>query len=174
MRKKRKEKSYKKGGILIEAKKVSESQVEVVEYMMPEHANPVGNVHGGTIMKLIDNAAAIVAIRHCRKNVVTASADKIDFTAPAFVGDLIVAKASLNFVSRTSMEIGVRVEAEKLLEGVRVHIASAYLTFVALDEFRKPTEVPKLICESPEEKRRFEEAKSRREKHLNELYEKRQ
>ena len=157
-----------------EAKTISESQVEVVQFIMPEHANPAGNVNGGTIMKLVDNAAAIVAIRHSRKHVVTASVDKIDFIAPAFVGNLVIAKASLNYVSKTSMEIGVRVEAEKLLEGVRVHIASAYLTFVALDDLRKPTEVPRLICETSEEKRRFEEAKIRREKRLNEIYEKRQ
>lgn len=156
------------------AKTVSESQVEVVQFIMPEHANPAGNVNGGAIMKLIDNAGAIVAIRHSRRHVVTASVDKINFIAPAFVGNLVIAKASLNYVSRTSMEIGVRVEAEKLLEGVRIHIASAYLTFVALDDLRKPTEVPRLICEIPEEKRRFEEAKMRREKRLNELYEKRQ
>ncbi len=154
-----------------EAKKVSVSQVEVIEYMMPEHANPAGNVHGGTIMKLIDNAAAIVAVRHSRKSVVTASVDKIDFIAPAFVGNLIIAKASLNYISRTSMEIGVRVEAEKLMEGEHIHIASAYLTFVALDEFRKPTEVPRLICETYDEKRRFEEGKKRREKRLKELKE---
>ncbi len=157
-----------------EAKKVKESQVEVIEYMMPEHANPAGNVHGGTIMKLIDNAAAIVAVRHSRKSVVTASVDRIDFIAPAFVGNLIIAKASLNYVSRTSMEVGVKVEAERLMEGIRIHIASAYLTFVALDEVRKPTEVPKLICENSEEKRRFEEGKQRREKRLKELHEKRE
>lgn len=149
-----------------ESKTVKESQTEITQLMLPEHANSANNVHGGTIMKQIDEAAAIVAVRHARKNVVTASVDKIDFIAPAFVGNLIIAKASLNFVSRTSMEVGVRIEAENLLTGNRVHTASAYLTFVALDNRRKPTEIPRLICETEEEKRRFEEAKKRREERL--------
>lgn len=155
-----------------DGKTVSESQVELIQFMQPEHANAANNVHGGTIMKQIDEAAAIVAVRHARKNVVTASVDKIDFIAPAFVGNLIIAKASLNYVSRTSMEIGVRVEAENLMTGNRVHTASAYLTFVALDKLRKPTEVPMLICETPEEKKRFEEGRKRRERRLEVLKEK--
>lgn len=155
-----------------DSKTVSESQTELIQFMQPEHANAANNVHGGTIMKQIDEAGAIVAVRHTRKNVVTASVDKIDFLAPAFVGNLIIAKASLNYVSRTSMEIGVRVEAENILTGERIHTASAYLTYVALDKFRKPTEVPRLICETEEEKRRFEEGKKRREKRLEALKEK--
>ena len=155
------------------AKTIAESQVELIQFMMPEHANPANNVHGGTIMKQIDNAAAIVAVRHARTNVVTASVDKIDFIAPVFVGNLVIAKASLNFVARSSMEVGVRVEAENLLEGTRIHAASAYLTFVALDK-RKPTEVPRLICKNDEEKRRFEEGRLRRERRLAELRQKKQ
>ncbi|TFG19460.1 MAG: acyl-CoA thioesterase [Promethearchaeota archaeon] len=155
------------------AKTVSESQVELIQFMMPEHANPVNNVHGGTIMKLIDEAAAIVATRHARKNVVTVSVDKIDFIKPVYVGNLVIAKASLNFVARTSMEIGVRVEAETLITGKRIHAASAYLTFVALQN-RKPIEVPKLICKTDEEKRRFEEGRIRREKRLELLKQKKQ
>ena len=154
-------------------KTVTESQVELIQFMMPEHANPANNVHGGTIMKQIDEAAAIVAVRHARTNVVTVSVDKIDFIKPIFVGNLVIAKASLNFVARSSMEVGVRIEAENLITGDRIHAASAYLTFVALDN-RKPTEVPRLICKTDEEKRRFEEGRLRREKRLAELKEKKQ
>ena len=155
------------------AKTVSESQVELIQYMMPEHANPANNVHGGTIMKQIDEAAAIVAVRHARKNVVTVSVDKIDFIKPVYVGNLVIAKASLNYVAKSSMEIGVRIEAENLITGKRIHAASAYLTFVALQN-RKPTEVPRLICETDEEKRRFEEGRLRREKRLELLKQKKQ
>jgi uncharacterized protein (TIGR00369 family) len=154
-----------------EAKKCSESKVELVYIMQPEHANSAGNVHGGTIMKIIDEAGAIVAVRHARKNVVTASVDRIDFIAPAFIGNIIIAKASLNYVSKTSMEVGVRVETEHLLRGTRTHTATAYLTYVALDNRRRPIEVLRLICETEEEKRRFEEGKKRRERRL-ELLEK--
>ncbi|TKJ18926.1 MAG: acyl-CoA thioesterase [Promethearchaeota archaeon Loki_b31] len=131
--------------------------------MMPEHANVAGNVHGGNLLKLVDQAGAIVAARHTHINVVTASVDKFDFISPAYIGNLIFIKASINYVSRTSMEIGVRVEAECLKTGVHTHIGSAYLTFVAIDKDDKPTEVPGLIPETEEEKRRYEEAKKRRE-----------
>lgn len=148
------------------AKTVKETQVEIAQLMMPEHANPAQNVHGGTIMKMIDEAGAIVAARHAQHHVVTASVDRIHFIAPAFVGNLVIAKASINFVSKTSMEVGVRVEAEHILRSTRKHTASAYLTYVALDNRRRPTEVPKLICETEEEKRRFEDGKNRREERL--------
>ncbi len=147
----------------MEALKVSESKVELAQVMMPEHANAAGNVHGGYIMKLVDQAAAIVAARHTRKNCVTASVDRFDFISPVFIGNLVFAKASCNYVSNTSMEIGVRIEAECLTTGTHTHVSSAYLTFVALDEEDKPTPVPKLIPETKEEKRRFEDAKKRRE-----------
>ena len=144
-------------------KTVSESKVELAQVMYPEHANPAGNVHGGHILKLIDQAGAIVAARHTHLNVVTASVDRMDFISPAYVGNLVFAKASLNYVGRTSMEIGVRVEAECLRTGTHTHIATAYLTFVALDMDDNPVEAPKLILETQDEKRRYEEAKKRRE-----------
>lgn len=147
-------------------KTVSESKVELAQVMYPEHANPAGNVHGGHILKLIDQAGAIVAARHTHLNVVTASVDRMDFISPAYVGNLVFAKASLNYVGRTSMEVGVRVEAECLKTGTHTHIASAYLTFVALDENDNTAEVPKLIPKTAEEQRRFEEAKKRRELRL--------
>ena len=153
----------------MEIKTVSDSKVEIAELMLPEHANPAGLVHGGTIMKMIDTAAAIAAARHSRHHVVTASVDKIDFIAPVFIGNLVMCFASLNYVSRTSMEVGVRVEAEKLIDGTCTHVASAYLTYVALDKNRKPTEVPRLKPETTDELRRYEEAKERREKRLKQL-----
>ncbi|MBY8979924.1 MAG: acyl-CoA thioesterase [Candidatus Lokiarchaeota archaeon] len=131
--------------------------------MMPEHSNPAGNVHGGNLLKLVDQAGAIVAVRHTHTNVVTASVDRFDFISPAYIGNLVFIKASMNYVSKTSMEIGVRVEAECLKTGTHTHIGSAYLTFVALGKDDKPTEVPGLISETESEKRRFEEAKKRRE-----------
>jgi len=147
----------------LEAKTVSQSKVEIAQVMMPEHANPAGNVHGGNLLKLVDQAGAIVAARHTHTNVVTASVDRFDFISPAYIGNLVFIKASMNYVSKTSMEIGVRVEAECLKTGTHTHIGSAYLTFVALGKDDKPTEVPGLISETVREKRRFEEAKKRRE-----------
>ena len=146
----------------MEAKTVSQSKVEIAQVMMPEHANAAGNVHGGNLLKLVDQAGTIVAARHTHANVVTASVDRFDFISPAYIGNLIFVKASMNYAFRTSMEIGVRVEAECLRTGTHTHIGSAYLTFVALDEEDKPTEVPKLIPETDTEKRRYEEAKERR------------
>ena len=147
----------------MEAKTVSQSKVEIAQVMMPEHANPAGNVHGGNLLKLVDQAGAIVAARHTHTNVVTASVDRFDFISPAYIGNLVFIKASMNYVSKTSMEIGVRVEAECLKTGTHTHIGSAYLTFVALGKDDKPTEVPGLISETESERRRFDEAKKRRE-----------
>jgi len=144
------------------SKKVSDSKVEIAQVMMPEHSNAAGNVHGGYILKLVDQAGAIVAARHTHTNIVTASLDRMDFISPVYVGNLVFAKASINFVSRTSMEIGVRVEAECLRTGTHTHVGSAYLTFVALGKDDRPTAVPKLILETDEEKRRFREAEERR------------
>ncbi len=153
----------------MKGKSASESSVELAQMMYPEHANPSGNVHGGHILKLVDQAAAIVAARHTHLNVVTASLDRMDFIAPAYVGNLVFAKASLNFTGRTSMEIGVRIEAECLKCGTVSHIGSAYLTIVALDENDKPTEIAPITPQSEEEKRRFEEAKTRREQRLKRI-----
>src|SRR5512133_1423204 len=97
-----------------EGRSVAETSVTMAQMMQPSHANPAGNVHGGTIMKMIDDAAGVVAIRHARSNIVTASIDRLDFHAPVYVGNLVMLKASANCVGRTSMEVGVRVEAEDL------------------------------------------------------------
>jgi acyl-CoA hydrolase len=145
----------------MDGKTIRESLLIMAQLMNPEDANPAGNVHGGVMMKLIDNAAGCVAVRHCRCNVVTASIDRLDFHNPVFVGDLVTLRSSLNYVGKTSMELGVRVEAENLFTGKKRHTASAYLTFVALDAQGRPTPVPQLILETDEEKRRNREAKER-------------
>lgn len=136
--------------------------------MLPEDANPAAIVHGGVVMKHIDNAAGVVAVRHTRNVCVTASIDRLDFYHPVFIGNLLTIKASLNMVGKTSMEVGVRVESEDLLTGVVKHTASAYLTFVALGENSKPREVPPLILMTEEEKRRNREAMARRKIRLAE------
>ncbi len=142
----------------MDGKKVSESSIVMAQKMTPQDANKAGNVHGGVVMRLIDSTAGVVATKHARLNVVTASIDRLDFHHPSYVGDLLVLKASLNLVGRTSMEIGVRVESENILTGEVKHTASAYLTFVALDENGKPTPLPPLILETDEEARRNSEA----------------
>lgn len=142
-------------------KTVSESRVEMAQAMFPVDANQAGNVFGGTIMKLIDTAAGIAAHRHCRTNVVTASMDRLDFHQPVYIGELVVLRASINYVGKTSMEVGVRVEAENLTTGEVRHTNSAYLTMVSLDGNRKPAPVPKIVPQTKEEKRRFQEGKLR-------------
>jgi len=150
-------------------KRVKDSSVIMAQVMIPQDANPAGNVHGGVVVKIIDEAAGVVASRHCRSNVVTASIDSMDFHTPVLVGNLLHFKASLNYVGRTSMEIGVRVEAENLMTGEVRHAASAYLTFVAIDSKGKPVPVPGLILETDEERTRNREAKARRDARLAEV-----
>lgn len=147
---------------------VQDSKVEVIQFMTQADANIAGNVHGGVIMKLIDNTAGIVAMRHCGTNAVTASLDRLDFHSPVFVGDILHVKASVNLVGRTSMEIGVRVEAEDYKAGCLRHTASAYLTFISLDENGKPSPVPPISIVTDEDRRRNEEAKERRRIRLEE------
>ncbi|MBW2194309.1 MAG: acyl-CoA thioesterase [Deltaproteobacteria bacterium] len=153
-------------------KRISESKVQMAQVMFPPDANQAGNVHGGSIMKLIDTAAGIVATRHCRTNVVTASMDRLDFYEPVFIGELLILRAAINYSGSTSIEVGVRVEAEDLMTGNIRHTSSAYLTMVSLDENRKPARVPEIMPESSEEKRRFQEGKTRaqRRKELRARY----
>ncbi|MHB8836514.1 MAG: acyl-CoA thioesterase [Candidatus Methylomirabilia bacterium] len=148
-------------------KSVRETTVTMAQVMLPQDANPAGNVHGGVIMKLIDTAAAVVAGRHARSNTVTASIDRLDFLGPVFVGDLVFLRASMNMAGKTSMELGVRVEAENLVSGEVRHTSSAYLSFVALDENGKPKPVPGLILETDDERRRNREALMRRKMRLD-------
>jgi acyl-CoA hydrolase len=132
-----------------------------------EDASLAGFVHGGVIMKLVDNAAGLAAIRHSRGPVVTAAIDEMSFMEPVQLGSLVTVKASLNYVGSSSMEVGVRVETEDILTGERAHTSSAYLVFVALDkDTGKPRDVPRLIAETPDEKRRMREAQIRRETRL--------
>lgn len=150
----------------MEGKKVTESSITVVQQMTQQDANLAGNVHGGVIMKLIDNTAGIVGVRHTGGNVVTASIDRIDFHSPVFVGDLLRVSASVNYVGKTSMEIGVRVEAENFVSGAVRHTGSAYLTFVSLDEKFKPRSITPIIPETEDEKRRSCEAEERKKLRL--------
>jgi uncharacterized protein (TIGR00369 family) len=152
----------------MEAKRVKDSSITLVHAMMPQDANPAGNVHGGVVMKYIDTAAGVVAARHARSHVVTASIERLDFIHPVYVGNLLSLKASLNMVGTSSMEVGVRAETEDLRTGKVRHTVSAYLTVVALDENGRPKRVPRLILESEEEKRRNREALRRREVKLAE------
>ncbi len=142
-------------------KTVCESRVEMAQVMLPVDANLAGNVHGGSIMKLIDTAAGIAALRHCRTNVVTASMDRLDFHEPVFVGELVILRASINYIGETSMEVGVRVEAENLITGEVRHTNSAYLTMVAMGKNRRPIKVPKIMPKRQDERRRFDEGKMR-------------
>ncbi|HOW82939.1 MAG TPA: acyl-CoA thioesterase [Spirochaetota bacterium] len=146
----------------MEQKRVKDSSVTIVHQMTQQDANLAGNVHGGVIMKFIDNTAGIAAARHSQGNVVTASIDRLDFHSPVFVGDLLRITASINYVGTTSMEVGVRVEAENFITGEIRHTASAYLTFVALDNTFKPKNLPPIIFETDDEKRRNCEAAERR------------
>ncbi len=148
------------------SKPVSASQVFSTQLVLPTHTNALGSIFGGTIMSWIDITAAICGQRHSNSIVVTASIDELHFIAPVYIGWVVNLKAACNFVSKSSMEIGVRVDAENPNTGERFHTASAYLTFVALDENRKPIEVPGLILETEEERTRFSQAQRRREHRL--------
>jgi acyl-CoA hydrolase len=130
--------------------------------MMPTDANVLGNVFGGAIMRYMDEIAAIVAWRHAGTNVVTASIDRMNFYAPVYVGNLLILKATVNYVGTTSMEIGVRIEAQDPTTRKGTHTGSCYLTYVALDENGKPTPIPPLLVTTPDEKRRFKQALTRR------------
>ena len=143
-------------------KTVKNSSITMANIMQPQDANPAGNVHGGVIMKAIDDAAGVVAIRHAGTLCVTASIDRLDFHHPVFIGDLLVLKASLNIVGKTSMEIGVRVEAENSMKGIRRHTASAYLTYVALGKDLKPAKVAGLKLKTKKDVRRNREAHERK------------
>lgn len=150
-----------------ETRPVARSQVEMNEIVMPNDANPLGNLMGGRLMHFIDISAAIAAGRHARKPVVTASVDKLDFNHPVAVGTVLVLKSSVNFAGRTSMEIGVKVWAEDRATLKRYHVASAYLTFVALEPNTGcPAVVPIAVPRSSEQKRRHKAAQARRKARL--------
>jgi acyl-CoA hydrolase len=151
---------------VILGKPVRESASEYAELALPNDANGLGHVLGGKVMHLVDLAGAMAAMRHARRPVVTASVDHMNFLYPVRIGQLIILRSAVNRVFQTSMEVGVRVLVEDLLNGVQQHTSSAYLTFVALDEHGKPSAIPPVIPETEEEKRRFDEAGERREYRL--------
>jgi acyl-CoA hydrolase len=138
----------------------------MTEIVLPSHANALGTIFGGKIMEWIDIAGAIAAGRHARRIVVTASIDALHFVAPVKVGHIVHIRASVNWAGRTSMEVGVRVDSENQVTGESHHTATAYLTFVALDEHGRPTLVPSITTSTPEEKRRYESAQKRRESRI--------
>ncbi len=150
----------------MQGKSPDQSSAILTHFLLPEDANPAGNIHGGVIMKHIDSAGGVAAFRHARRNVVTASIDRLDFINPAFVGNLLILKARVNLTGRTSMEVGVRAEAEELLSGDIHHVASAFLTFVALDEEGQPTPIPPLLVSGAEEEKRLRMAQARRKARL--------
>lgn len=145
---------------------VRESISEYSEFALPTDANTFGNVLGGKVMHLVDIAAALAAVRHARRPVVTASIDQMSFLHPVHIGHLIILRSSVNRVFRTSMEVGVRVQVEDLITGNRRHTSSAYLTFVAIDEGGHSVRIPPVIPQTDDEKRRFQEAEARREYRL--------
>jgi acyl-CoA hydrolase len=147
----------------------SATAVELSSLMLPAYANFMGNIHGGIILKLIDEAAGCCAYRFARTRVVTAAIDRTSFRVPVEMGSLVVFKASVNWAGHTSMEIGVRVEAEDLNTGVSVHTNSAYLVYVALGDDGRPTQVPALALDDEVARRRWAAAERRRRVRLSEL-----
>ena len=142
-------------------KTIHASRISIAQLMQPEHANNLGNVHGGWIMKLVDEAGALACMRHAQKRVVTVAVDSLVFREPIKIGHLIILNAEVSYVGRTSLEAEVQVIAENPITGERIHTNNAYLVYVALDDDGKPTSVPELIIETEEEKLRMEQAKKR-------------
>ena len=140
---------------------VKNTYVVMHELILPNESNALGNVFGGRVMHYMDMCAAMSAYKHARSPVVTASVDRLDFASPAKVGDILILKSAVNFVGKSSMEVGVYIESENPLTGNKKHTASAYLTFVALNDRRQPTRLDKIIAETAEEKRRMVEGEER-------------
>ncbi|HXF83962.1 MAG TPA: acyl-CoA thioesterase [Anaerolineales bacterium] len=142
------------------------SRITISQLMHPEHANLLGNVHGGWIMKLVDEAGALACMRHAQKKVVTVAIDSMTFRQPIKIGDLVILNAEVTYTGRTSMEAEVQVIAENPISGERTHTNTAYLVYVALDDEGKPSPVPPLKAETEEEKRKMEQAKERQKRRL--------
>jgi uncharacterized protein (TIGR00369 family) len=147
-------------------KTVHASRVMLAQFMQPEHANALGNVHGGWIMKLVDECGALACMRHARTRVVTVAMDRMTFRQPIKVGDLVTLTAEVTYTGRTSLETEVHVEAENPVIGERTHTNTAYLVYVALDEHGRPTSVPPVIAETPEEQAIIEAAQKRQQYRL--------
>jgi acyl-CoA hydrolase len=153
-------------GSALPGRPVSASRTEMIELVLPQDANTLGNILGGRVMHLIDIAGAIAAHRHSHRQVVTASVDHLDFLNPIRIGELIVLEAQVHRAFHTSVEVGVDVFSENYVKGERKHTTTALLTYVALDEEGYPSPVPPLICKTAEERRRYREAGRRREARL--------
>jgi acyl-CoA hydrolase len=149
-----------------DARPASASEVVLARQMEIPDANIAGNVHGGTIMKMVDTAAGLAAAKHCGGLAVTAAMDEMSFLDPVFVGDVVTVKAMVNEAFHTSVEVGVRVEAETYATGRHVHTSSAYLVFVSIDDRGSPRPVPPLLAETEDQRRRQQEARLRRETRL--------
>ena len=140
-----------------------ESTTEITEFMLPGDVNNLGHIFGGVLLSMVDRAAAVTAMRHARQPCVTVSINRVDFKEPIYAGELVMCSARVNYVGRTSMEIGVRVVAEHPISGSRRHTNDCLLTFVAIDENSRPAPVPGLELITDEDKERFEDGKLRRE-----------
>ena len=147
-------------------KSIRASRVTISQLMHPEHANLLGNVHGGWIMKLVDEAGALACMRHAQRKVVTVAIDSMTFHQPIRLGDLVIINAEVSYTGRTSMEAEVQVIAENPITGERTHTNTAYLVYVALDDHGRPTTVPGLKAETEEEKMRMEKAEERQKRRL--------
>ncbi|HLE14294.1 MAG TPA: acyl-CoA thioesterase [Anaerolineales bacterium] len=150
-------------------KPVSASRIQIAQLMQPEHANNLGNVHGGWIMKLMDEAGALACMRHAQQRVVTVAVDQMTFRQPIRLGDLVILTAEVSYVGRTSMEAEVQVEAENPITGRRVHTNTAYLVYVALNESGVPVPVPPLISETDEQRQRMEAGRARQAYRLSQI-----
>jgi len=147
-------------------KPMSASRITISQLMHPEHANLLGNVHGGWIMKLVDEAGALTCMRHAQKKVVTVAIDSMTFRQPIKLGDLVILNAEVSYTGHTSMEAAVEVLAENPITGEQTHTNTAYLVYVALDDEGRPTSVPPLRAETEEEKRKMEQGQKRQERRL--------
>jgi uncharacterized protein (TIGR00369 family) len=150
----------------LKAKPMSASQISIAQLMQPEHANNLGNVHGGWIMKLVDEAGALACMRHAQRRVVTVAIDQMVFRQPIRIGDLVNLKAEVTYAGRTSLEAEVQVTAEDPVSGDQTHTNTAYLVYVALDKNGKPALVPPLFAETDEEKKRMRRAEERQKHRL--------
>jgi uncharacterized protein (TIGR00369 family) len=147
-------------------KTVRASRITISQLMHPEHANLLGNVHGGWVMKLVDEAGALACMRHAQRKVVTVAIDSMVFRQPIRIGDLVIINAEVSYTGRTSMEAEVQVLAENPITGEQMHTNTAYLVYVAVDDHGRPTTVPGLKAETDEEMHRMEKAKERQERRL--------
>ncbi len=148
------------------ARAPSESALTMTQFMQPEHANSMGNVHGGVVLKLCDECGGIIAARHARRPAVTVTIDSVNFHQPVLLGTLLLVNGAITWVGRTSIEVTLQVEAEDLLTGERLHTNSAWFVYVALGDDRRPTPVPPLLLETEAQRIAFAAGAERRRRRL--------